>query len=68
MAPARNGFFCHASEDAPIVDRVYQSFVTRYPQYSAWLDKYEIVGGNSLIEKIGDAVHSADKFFIFCRP
>jgi hypothetical protein len=61
-------FFSHASEDKPLVEAVYDEFTATFPHYEPWLDKYEIVGGDSLIEKIAAGMDAADKFFIFLSP
>jgi hypothetical protein len=61
-------FFSYASEDAALVDAVYGEFVTEYPHHEPWLDKYEIVGGDSLLEKIASGMNEADKFFVFLSP
>jgi hypothetical protein len=61
-------FFSHASEDKMIVEAIYGEFVARYPEHEPWVDKYEIVGGDSLIAKIAEGMDAADKFFIFLSP
>lgn len=61
-------FFSHASEDKSIIEAIYGEFVTAYPEHELWVDKYEIVGGDSLITKIADGMDQADKFFIFLSP
>lgn len=58
-------FFSYASEDKAIVEQVYLRVVTKYPSIKGWLDKYEIYGGDDLIEKINSGIDSADKFLIF---
>ncbi len=58
-------FFCHAHEDAQIVDLIYRALVARHPEHEPWLDKYEIVGGNDLLDKIAAGMDESEKFFIF---
>ena len=58
-------FFCHASEDAGVVDMVYRTVIAKFPEHKPWLDQYEITAGQSLLSKIADGIESADKFFIF---
>lgn len=61
-------FFSHASEDKALVQAVYSEFVKAYPQHEPWVDKYEIVGGDVLLDKIAQGMDEADKFFIFLSP
>lgn len=58
-------FLCHASEDEPIVEHIYASLIETYKDIELWLDKFEILGGESLTEKIGEGINKADKFVIF---
>lgn len=58
-------FFSHASEDKAIVEQVYLRITTKYPEIKGWIDKYEIVGGDDLIEKIASGIDESDKFLIF---
>ncbi|MBM0238249.1 toll/interleukin-1 receptor domain-containing protein [Micromonospora sp. ATA32] len=58
-------FLSYASEDGPLVDSVYRSLIERLPNHSPWIDKYEIVAGESLITKIAEGMDSAEKFFVF---
>ena len=58
-------FFCHASEDKPVVEAVYERVLSYSPDLSAWLDKFEILGGESLIERIAAGMDESDKFVIF---
>jgi hypothetical protein len=44
--------FCsHAWEDKELVEHVYKRIIARFPKIEGWLDKYEIVGVDDLIEK-----------------
>ncbi len=58
-------FFSHASEDKSIVEQVFLRVGKKFPDIKGWLDKYEILGGDDLIEKIHTGIESADKFLIF---
>jgi TIR domain len=58
-------FFSHASEDKGTVEAVYRAFVAAYPEHQAWVDKYEILGGDSLIDKIAEGMDEAKRFFTF---
>lgn len=61
-------FLSHASEDKPLVEQVHLRLSTRFPNLSSWLDKYEILGGDDLIEVIHKGISEADKFLIFLSP
>jgi hypothetical protein len=58
-------FFCHAGEDKAVVEQVYQRVGQAFPDVEGWLDKYQIVAGQDLIEKIADGIEKADKFLVF---
>lgn len=58
-------FFSHANEDKPIVEQVFLRVNQKFPTISGWLDKYEIKGGDELIDKISEGIDSSDKFLIF---
>jgi hypothetical protein len=55
-------FFCYARQDRATVDAAYAELVAKH---DIWIDRYEIVGGESLIEKISEGIDQADKFFVF---
>ena len=61
-------FLCHASEDKALVEQVYVRLSARFPDIQGWLDKYEILGGDDLIETIHAGISAADKFLIFISP
>lgn len=61
-------FFSHASEDKPLVEQVFLRVVQRFPDIKGWFDKYEILGGDDLIETVHAGIESADKFLIFLSP
>jgi hypothetical protein len=58
-------FFCHASEDKPIVEGVYERLLHHAPDLSAWLDKFEILAGQSLLDRIAAGMDESSKFVIF---
>lgn len=58
-------FFCHASEDKPVVEQVFDRVAAEYPDVKGWLDRFELVGGDDLIEKIASGIDDADKFLVF---
>jgi TIR domain len=58
-------FFCHASEDKAVVEQVFHRVAAEYPDVKGWLDRFEIVGGDDLIEKIAGGIDDADKFLVF---
>lgn len=61
-------FLSYASEDKKLVEQVHLRIAKRYPKIEAWLDKYEILGGDDLIDKIHAGITAADKFLIFLSP
>ena len=61
-------FFSHASEDKPLVEQVFLRVEKRFPDIKGWLDKYEILGGDDLIETVHAGIESSDKFLIFLSP
>lgn len=58
-------FFSHAGEDFPVVDQIYRRVKVVFPDLAPWLDRYEIVAGNDLLDKIAAGMDEAEKFFIF---
>jgi hypothetical protein len=58
-------FFSYAYEDRDVVEAVYTAVAKDYPQHEPWMDKYEIVAGQSLLDKIADGMDAAEKFFVF---
>ena len=58
-------FFSHATEDKPLVEQVFIRICEKYPEITGWLDKYEILGGDELIDKIHSGIESSDKFLVF---
>lgn len=60
-------FFGHASEDKTVVEQI-AARVSQRLGASVWIDKYEIVAGQSLIATISDAIDEADHFCVFISP
>jgi len=58
-------FLSHATEDKPLVEHIYNKLKVKYPELDPWLDKFEIVGGSSLIDKIASGIEASEKFVIF---
>ena len=61
-------FLSYASEDKALVEQVHLRLTERFPEIESWLDKYEILGGDDLIEKIHSGIDEADRFIIFLSP
>jgi hypothetical protein len=61
-------FLSHASEDKALVEQVYLRLLNRFPDLRPWLDKYEILGGDDLIETIHKGISESEKFLIFLSP
>src|SRR5690606_37962726 len=58
-------FLSHATEDKPLVEHIYSVLKQTYPDLDPCLDKYEIVGRDSLIDKIANGIDESEKFIIF---
>jgi len=58
-------FFSHASEDKPVVEQVFKRVHDAYPNVQGWVDRYEIVGGDDLIDKLAQGIEEADRFLVF---
>lgn len=61
-------FFSYATEDADIIHAVRSRLGEEHPEHEPWIDLYEIVAGDSLIDKIAEGMDAAEKFFIFLSP
>jgi hypothetical protein len=61
-------FLSHASEDKKLVEQIHLRIASRFPTIDSWLDKYEIIGGDDLVDKIHTGIKDADKFLIFLSP
>jgi hypothetical protein len=58
-------FFSYAHEDKETVEIIHAALAAEYPDHAVWIDKYEIVAGESLLEKIAEGIDEAEKFFVF---
>jgi hypothetical protein len=68
MKTVPKAFISHASEDK---DRFVVRFAKRLREkgVDAWLDKWDILPGDSLIEKIfEEGIKDADASLLFCHP
>jgi hypothetical protein len=61
-------FLSHASEDKVLVEQVHLRIVKQFPEIKSWLDKYEILAGDDLIEKIHSGITESNRFIIFLSP
>jgi hypothetical protein len=61
-------FFSYASEDKELVEQVFLRVQREFPKIEGWLDKYEILGGDNLIETVHEGIEKSDKFLIFLSP
>jgi hypothetical protein len=59
-------FVCHASEDRLFVDRLVTELDRR--AMFAWYDKREIIVGDSIVEKINEALRAADFLITVMSP
>lgn len=62
MAEQPHVFFSYAHEDREAGETVYAAIAERQP--NLWM-KFEIAGGQSLIEKISGGMDRADRFLVF---
>jgi hypothetical protein len=58
-------FFSYAHEDVQTVEIIHAALAADYPDHAIWIDKFEIVAGESLLEKIAEGIDEAEKFFVF---
>lgn len=59
-------FLSHTGRDKPNVRHVASYLESR--QISVWLDQWEMVPGDSLIEKISEGLEGSDKLVVFLSP
>jgi TIR domain len=60
-----HAFFCHAGEDNDRVIQIFNRLAQAHPEIQGWMDRYEIVAGDELIEKLAAGIEGADKFLVF---
>jgi TIR domain len=58
-------FFSHASDDKPVVEQVFSRVADKFPEVKGWLDKFEISGGDDLLDKLAEGIDGADRFLVF---
>lgn len=56
-------FLSHNSNDKPVVETIGKWLIDK--GYTVWLDKWCMIPGDSLIEKIGEGIESSDKLVVF---
>jgi hypothetical protein len=61
-------FFSHATEDKATVLQVAERLRKAHPELQPWIDTFEIVGGQALLDKIAEGMDSASRFFVFLSP
>lgn len=59
-------FLSHNSEDKPIVEKIGEFLEAN--GVTAWIDKWRMSPGDSLIEKIGEALDKSEKLVVFLSP
>ena len=64
--PVPSVFLCHASVDKPFVEELARDL--RSTGIDFWLDKWEIKVGNSIVEKIQDALEAQDFLIVVLSP
>ncbi len=68
MADDPRVFFSHATEDKGRVLQVYGRLIEAYPDLDPWIDTFEIVGGQQLLDAIAAGMDAASRFFVFLSP
>lgn len=61
-------FLCHSHEDHSEVLYVAQTLEKTHPEFKVWVDEWELRFGDSLLEKIGDAIDQSDRLIVFLTP
>ena len=60
-------FLAHAHEDKPIVEKI-GSWLHKNKGVEIWMDNWSMTAGDSLMEKIGEGIESADRLVAFLSP
>jgi hypothetical protein len=58
-------FFSYAREDKGAVEQVFERVASEFPEVEGWLDTYEIVAGNDLIEKMAEGIDYSGKTMLW---
>jgi hypothetical protein len=61
-------FQCHSHDDNFEVLYVAQTLKKTHPEFKVWVDEWELRFGDSLLEKIGDAIDQSDRLIVFLTP
>lgn len=61
-------FLCHSHEDNSEVLYVAQTLEKTHPEFEVWVDGWALKFGDSLLEKIGDAIEQSDRLIVFMTP
>jgi len=61
-------FLCHSDEDHPEVLYVAQTLEKTHPEFEVWVDEWRLRFGDSLLEKIGDAIEQSDRLIVLLTP
>lgn len=59
----RTVFLCHSSSDKPFVRQVYRDL--QVSGHKPWMDEFEIMVGDSIVDKISSAHEKADYLIVF---
>ncbi|MDN3659177.1 toll/interleukin-1 receptor domain-containing protein [Ferruginibacter paludis] len=55
-------FICHASEDKSVAESIFESLKAR--GFTIWFDKYEILVGDSIVEKVSNGLASTTELIV----
>lgn len=61
-------FLCHSDEDHSEVLYVAQILEKTHSKLEVWVDEWALRFGDSLLEKIGDAIDQSDRLIVFLTP
>ena len=61
-------FLCHSDEDHSEVLYVAQTLKKTHSEFEVWVDEWALRFGDSLLEKIGDAIEQSDRLIVFLTP
>lgn len=61
-------FLCHSHEDNSEVLYVAQTLEKTHPDFEIWVDEWALKFGDSLLEKIGEAIDQSDRLIVFLTP
>lgn len=59
-------FMSHNEENKPVVEEIGRFLESK--RFTVWIDKWCMAPGDSLIQKIGEAIDSSDKLIAFLSP